>query len=437
MSAITMNGAAPQHNRALYKNPTLHVLMAIVAGVAVGAFYPSAGAAMKPLGDGFIKMIKMVIGPIIFLTIVTGISHVGDIKKVGKIGGKALIYFEVITTLALIIGMIAMNLLRPGAGFDTDNVVKGDISHYLDASKQTHSVGDFIMGVIPDNILGAFVDGNLLQVLFISVLFGLALSALGDKGIGINQSLEKYSSLVFRVMGIIMKFAPIGAFGAMAFTVGKFGIGSLIPLGKLLLVACGSMAFFIFAVLGPVTRYYGFSIWKFVRYLEDEIVIVLGTGSSEAVLPRMLEKMQQFGCSKTVVGLVLPTGYSFNLAGSSMYLAMCVLFIAEAYHVDLSLTQQISILGIMLLTSKGAAGVVGSAFIVLAATVQATGVLPIEGLSLLLGIDRFMSSIRAMINLIGNGVATVIIAKTENDFAEEKALAEYRTYFEDEGIRKI
>ena len=429
--------AALPRTRKLYKNPTLHVLLAIVLGIWLGAYFPDTAVAMKPLGDGFIRMIKMVIGPIIFLTIVSGIAHVGDIRKVGKIGGKALVYFEIITTLGLILGMTAMNLFKPGAGFDTAHVVKGDISHYVDASKQIHSVPEFILNIIPDNIIGAFVSGDLLQVLFVSIMAGIAISALGERGAPIKGSLEKYALLIFRIMGMIMAIAPIGAFGAMAFTIGKFGLASALPLCKLLLVAVVSMIFFVFIILGPVARYYKFSIWRFVRYLEDELIIVLGTGSSEAVLPRMLEKMQQFGCDKAVVGLVLPTGYSFNLAGTSIYLAMCVLFIAEAYHVDLSLSQQASILGIMLLTSKGAAGVVGSAFIVLAATVQATGVLPVEGLALLLGIDRFMSSVRAMINLIGNGVATIVIAKTENEFDEGKALAEYREFFEDEKINSI
>ncbi len=433
----TAAGAPVSQPRKFYKNQTFHVLAAIVLGIWLGAFYPESAVAMKPLGDGFIRMIKMVIGPIIFLTIVTGIAHVGDIKKVGKIGGIALIYFEIITTLGLILGMVAMNVFKPGAGFDTEHVIKGDISHFVKAGENVHSPVDFLMNIIPDNILGAFVGGDLLQVLFISILFGIALSALGEKGKAVAASFEKYSALIFRVMGLIMKLAPIGAFGAMAFTIGKFGIGSALPLCKLLLVACGSMIFFVFVILGPVAHYYKFSIWRFVRYLEDELIIVLGTGSSEAVLPRMLEKMQQFGCSQPVVGLVLPTGYSFNLAGSSIYLAMCVLFISQAYHVDLSLSQQLSILGILLLTSKGAAGVVGSAFIVLAATISATGILPIEGLSLLLGIDRFMSSVRAMINLIGNGVATVVIAKIENEFDGKKALAEYREFFEDEGIRHI
>lgn len=433
-TAKPMTASSPT---SLLKNPTMQVLIAIVLGAVIGHYAPSWGIASKPLGDGFIRMIKMVIGPIIFLTIVSGMAHVGDVKKVGKIGGKALIYFEIVTTVALILGMVAMNVFQPGAGFDTENIAKGDISHYVAASEHTQTISDFILHIIPDNIIGAFARGEMLQILFISVLCGIAVSALGENGAPILASVEKYSSLIFRVMAIIMKFAPIGAFGAMAFTVGKFGIESLIPLLKLVLVAVGAMLFFIFGFLGAIAKYYRFSVWRLTRYLKQELVIVLGTGSSEAVLPRLLEKLQRLGCSKQIVGLVVPTGYSFNLDGSSIYLSMCVLFIAQAYNVDLTLTQQASILGILLLTSKGAAGVVGSAFIMLAATVQATGILPIEGLALLLGIDRFMSSVRAMINLIGNSVATIIIAKTEKDFDETQALAEYRDYFEDSSISRV
>ncbi len=433
-------GTKSSNSKKFYRNPTFQVLFAIVLGFLVGDIWPETGEAMKPLGDGFIKMIKMVVGPIIFLTIVTGVAHVGDIKKVGKIGGKAIIYFEIVTTIALILGMLAMNIFQPGAGFDTETSAKGDISKFVKAAppgEEKNGVVDFLLHVIPDNLIGAFADGDLLQVLFISVLFGLALSMLGESGKPILASFEKYANLIFRVMGMIMKLAPIGAFGAMAFTIGKFGAESAIPLLKLVLLAIGTMIFFILVVLGTIARYYKIGILRFIRYLEDELIIVLGTGSSEAVLPRMLQKMQKFGCSQPVVGLVLPTGYSFNLDGSSIYLSMCVLFIAQAYNVDLDLGQQLSILAILLVTSKGAAGVVGSAFIVLAATVQATGFLPIEGLALLLGIDRFMSSIRAMINLIGNGLATVLIAKMEKEFDEKKAIAEYREYFGDNTIQKV
>ncbi|MDX1974682.1 MAG: C4-dicarboxylate transporter DctA [Rickettsiales bacterium] len=421
----------------LLKNPTVQVLAAIILGIAVGAYFPQTGVALKPLGDGFIKMIKMIIGPIIFLTIVTGIAHVGDVKKVGKIGGKAIIYFEIITTIALILGMVAMNIFKPGVGFDTEHAAKGDVSKYIVKGTEDHSISAFLLQIVPDNLIGAFAEGDLLQVLFISIFFGLALSAMGDKGRPIIESFDKYSALIFKVMGFVMKFAPIGAFGAMAFTIGNFGISAVVPLLKLLVVACGTLFFFVLVILGIVAKIYGFSIIKFVYYLKDELIIVLGTGSSEAVLPRMMEKMQHFGCSKQVTGLVLPTGYSFNLDGSSLYLAMCVLFIAQAYNIELSLTHELTILGILLLTSKGAAGVVGSAFIVLAATISATKFLPIEGLALLLGIDRFMSSVRAVTNLIGNGVATVVIAKSEKEFDEVKALVEYRYFFKDETMKSI
>lgn len=423
--------------RHVIKNPTVQVLIAIVLGLVVGAYFPDTGVALKPLGDGFIRLIKMIIGPIIFLTIVTGIAHVGDIKKVGRIGGKAIIYFEIVTTLALILGMVSMNIFRPGDGLDTEHAAKGDISRFVAQSQHFDFTVDFLLYMIPDSIVGAFAAGDLLQVLVVSVFCGIALAMMGEKGKPIIESFEKYSALIFHVMAIIMKFAPLGAFGAMAFTIGKFGVSAAVPLLKLLLVACATLVFFVVVVLGSIAWYYRFSIFKFARYLKDELIIVLGTGSSEPVLPRMLEKMQALGCSKSVVGLVLPTGYSFNLDGTSIYLAMCVIFIAQAYHVDLSFSQELTILGIMLFTSKGAAGVVGSAFVVLAATVAATGFLPMEGLALLLGIDRFMSSVRAMINLIGNGVATMVIAKMEKEFDEQKALAGYRDYFGDNTLQRI
>ena len=413
------------------------VLLAIVLGGLFGHFYPDSAVEMKPLGDGFIRLIKMIIGPIIFLTIVTGIANVGDVKKVGRIGGKAILYFEIITTIALVLGMLVMNILRPGDGFDVSRGAGADISRYVQAGTQHHTAVEFLMNIVPENFIGAFVTGDLLQILFLSLLFGGALSALGKQASPITQSFEKYTLFIFKAMDIIMKAAPIGAFGAIAFTIGKFGIESAVPLLKLLLIAIGTMIFFVVVILGSVARYYKFNIIRFVRYLEAELITVLGTSSSESVLPVMIEKMQRFGCSKPVVGLVLPTGYSFNLDGSSIYLSMCVLFIAQAYGVDLTLGHQLTILGILLLTSKGAAGVSGSAFIVLAATVSATGFLPIEGLALLLGIDRFMSTARALINLIGNGVATVVIAKSEKEFDEQAAIAEYRKHFEDDSIKSL
>lgn len=434
-----MDGTYIVHSKKFYKNPTFQVLAAIILGGFFGNYAPDLAIEMKPLGDGFIRLIKMVIGPIIFLTIVTGIANVGDIKKVGKIGGKAIIYFEVITTIALILGIVVMNILRPGDGFDTSaaSAGTGDITKYVVASQKHTTWVEFLMNIVPENIVGAFVNGDLLQILFISLLFGGALSAAGPQGAAVSASLDKYTQLIFRVMDIIMKAAPIGAFGAISFTIGKFGLASAIPLLKLMGVTIGTMIFFVIVVLGAVARYYRFNIIRFIRYLKDELVTIVGTSSSESVLPVMMEKMQRFGCSKPVVGLVLPTGYSFNLDGSSIYLSMCVLFIAQAYQVDLTFSHQLTILGILLLTSKGAAGVAGSAFIVLAATISATGFLPMEGLALLLGIDRFMSTARALINLIGNAVATVVVAKMEKEFDESMAIEEYRSYFQDPGINSI
>jgi len=432
-----MDGTYIVHSKKFYKNPTFQVIVAIVLGVLFGSISPDYAVEMKPLGDGFIRLIKMVIGPIIFLTIVTGIANVGDIKKVGKIGGKAIIYFEVITTLALILGIVVMNVLRPGDGFDTSAAAASDITKFVAASQTHTSWVQFLMNIVPENLVGAFVNGDLLQILFISLLFGGALSAAGPQGAAISASLDKYTQLIFRVMDIIMKAAPIGAFGAIAFTIGKFGLASALPLLKLMGVTIGTMIFFVVVILGSVARYYRFNIIRFIRYLKDELVTILGTSSSESVLPVMMEKMQRFGCSKPVVGLVLPTGYSFNLDGSSIYLSMCVLFIAQAYNVDLTFSHQLTILGILLLTSKGAAGVSGSAFIVLAATISATGFLPIEGLALLLGIDRFMSTARALINLVGNAVATVVIAKMEKEFDESAAIKEYQTYFQDKSIKSL
>lgn len=423
--------STPSKTRSILTNMTAQVVFAIVFGVFFGHLWPDLGVAMKPLGDGFIKLIKMVVGPIIFLTIVTGMAHMGDIKKVGKVGVKSIIYFEIITTVALILGLLVMNIVRPGDGFDTASAAGGDISSFAAAAaeQETHGFVEFMLGIIPNAFVGAFTGDNLLQVLFVAVLFGAALSALGERGKAMEEGLEKLTAVFFGIIKIIMYLAPLGAFGAMAFTIGKFGIEALIPLGKLVLIACLSMVFFIAAVLGTVARIYRFNLWRFVRYIKDELIIVLGTASSETVLPRMMEKLQKLGCSKSVVGLVIPTGYSFNLDGSSLYLAMCVLFIAQAYSVPIDLTHQLTILGILLITSKGAAGVVGSAFIVLTATVQATGFLPLEGLALLLGVDRFMSSVRAMTNLIGNGVATLAVARMENELDDQKGLAEYREYF--------
>ncbi len=430
---------APKKKK-LYKDLTFQVLVAIVIGIVVGHLAPDTGAHLKWLGDIFIRMIKMVVGPVIFLTVVTGISSVGDMRKVGKVGVKALVYFEVVTTFALAIGLVVVNVIDPGRNI---NATLGALSqHAAEVSKyataaQHHSVIDFLVNLIPDNVVGAFATGDLLQILLFSVLFGAALSLMGEKGKPVEDFLERLSHTFFRIINIIMYYAPIGAFGAMAYTIGKFGLSSLASLGELLAAVLLTMVLFITVVLGMIARMYGFSIFRFLRYLKDEIMIVLGTSSSETVLPRMMEKLQRLGCSKPVVGLVIPTGYSFNLDGTTIYLSMAALFIAQAYHIDLSLWQQLSIMALLMVTSKGAAAVTGGGFITLAATLQGNGQLPIEGLALLFGVDRFMSTARALTNMIGNGVATVIIAKTEKEFDAAKGLAEYRSHFGNDSLEKM
>jgi aerobic C4-dicarboxylate transport protein len=421
-----------------YTNLTFQVLTAITIGVLLGHFAPTLAVQMKPLGEVFIKMIKMVIGPIVFLTVVTGISSIGDMKKVGKVGGKALLYFEVVTTFALAIGLFVVNMMGPGRGM---HVVPGSvdtkaIAKYATAAKEQTTV-DFLMNLVPENVISAFEKGDLLQILFFSILFGAALAAMGEKGKPVEALLEKTSHAMFGVIGIVMRVAPIGAFGAMSFTIGKYGIASLASLGQLMASVYLTMAMFVFLVLGSITRLYGFSLWRFLRYIKDEILIVLGTSSSESALPRMIEKLQRFGCTKSVVGLVIPTGYSFNLDGTSIYLSMAAIFIAQAYDIDLTLWQQISIMAVLMLTSKGAAAVTGGGFITLAATLSATGQLPVEGLALLLGVDRFMSEARAITNLIGNGVATVVVAKMEKEFDETKAVAEYQTHFAEPALARV
>lgn len=423
--------ATPRKKKKLYADLTFQVLVAIVVGIVVGHVWPDVGTEMKPLGDIFIKLVKMVVGPVIFLTVVTGIASVGDMKKVGRVGIKALVYFEVVTTFALGIGLVLVNIMGPGRGM---NVVVGglnnaEVAKYAGAAK-AQSTAEVLMHIVPDNVIGAFGSGDLLQILFFSVLFGAALSMLGERGKPVEDFLERLSHTFFGIINIVMYYAPIGAFGAIAFTIGKFGIGSLTSLGELLLGVLLTMLLFIVLVLGSIARVYGFSIFRFLAYFKDELMIILGTSSSETVLPRMMEKLQRLGCSKPVVGLVIPTGYSFNLDGTSIYLSMAAIFIAQAYNVHLSILQQLSILALLMVTSKGAAAVTGGGFITLAATMSATGALPIEGLALLLGVDRFMSTGRALTNMVGNGVATMVIAKMEKEFDETQALREYQTYFD-------
>jgi aerobic C4-dicarboxylate transport protein len=405
----------------LFKNLTFQVLTAIAVGVLVGLIWPEVGKQMKPVGDTFINAVKMVVAPIIFLTIVLGIAKMGDMKKVGKVGGKAFIYFEVVTTLALVIGLIVVNVLKPGAGLDFDKLEKGDVSQYTSDGGGKIDWIEFVTHIVPSNMVDAFAKGDILQVLFFSILFGVGLTALGDKGKIIIEFFDKLLNVFFKIVGYIMKAAPLGAFGAMAFTIGNYGLESLVPLGKLMIAVYTTMFCFVFIVLNLICKMYGFSLWKYLKFIKDELLIVLGTSSSESVLPRMMNKMEKFGCSKSVVGLVIPTGYSFNLDGTSIYLSMAVVFLAQVFGIDLSLTQQITIIAVLMLTSKGAAAVTGGGFIVLASTLTAMQIIPVEGLALLLGVDRFMSEARAIVNLIGNGIATIVVSKSENEFDEGKS----------------
>lgn len=400
----------------LYKSLYVQVIFAIVIGVLLGHFAPETGTAMKPFGDAFIKLIKMIIAPVIFCTVVIGIAGMEDMKKVGKTGGMALLYFEVMSTLALIVGLLVVNLLQPGAdmNIDVNSLDIASIASYT-APGKLETVTDFLLHIIPSSMIDAFAKGDVLQVLLVSVLFGFALHKLGGRGTLVFDFIEKISHVLFSIVGIIMKAAPIGAFGAMAFTIGKYGIASLLSLGKLMGTFYLTCLLFIFVVLGTVTRLHGFSIWKFVKYIKEELLIVLGTSSSESVLPRMIAKMENLGAKKSVVGLVIPTGYSFNLDGTAIYLTMAAVFIAQATNTPMTLMQQITLLAVLLLTSKGAAGITGSGFIVLAATLSAVGHVPVAGLALILGIDRFMSEARALTNTIGNGVATLVVARWGND----------------------
>ena len=407
---------ASAKKRPFYRSLYLQVLFAVVIGVLLGHFYPQTGADMKPLGDGFIKLIKMIIAPIIFCTVVVGIAGMEDMKKVGKTGGLALLYFEVVSTLALIVGLIIVNLVQPGAGMNVDAAsldTKG-IAAYTGPGKM-QSTTEFLLAIIPTSVVDAFAKGEILQVLLFSVLFGFALHKFGGRGTMVFDLIEKLSHVLFDIVGIIMKVAPIGAFGAMAFTIGKYGVGSLLSLGLLMGTFYLTCLIFIFGVLGTIARMHGFSIWKFIKYIKEELLIVLGTSSSESVLPRMMEKMENLGARKSVVGLVIPTGYSFNLDGTSIYLTMAAVFIAQATNTPMTLTQEVTLLAVLLLTSKGAAGITGSGFIVLAATLSAVGTVPVAGLALILGIDRFMSEARALTNLVGNGVATLVVAKWTGD----------------------
>ncbi|TWH76230.1 aerobic C4-dicarboxylate transport protein [Azomonas agilis] len=413
MTAVSQAIDVPTVERQpFYKTLYFQVIVAILLGILLGHYYPQIGEQLKPLGDAFVKLIKMVIAPIIFCTVVTGIAGMQNMKAVGKTGGYALLYFEIVSTVALIIGLVIVNIAQPGVGMHVNPATldHGSIAQYAAAGEKQSTI-QFLMNVIPSTVVGAFAQGEILQVLFFSVFFGYALHRLGERGRPVFNFIDQVSHIFFNIINVIMKVAPIGAFGAMAFTIGKYGVGTLVQLGQLMLCFYITCVLFILIVLGGIARAHGFSILKFIKYIREELLIVLGTSSSESALPRMLAKMEKLGAEKSVVGLVIPTGYSFNLDGTSIYLTMAAVFIAQATDTPMDLSHQITLLLVLLVASKGAAGVTGSGFIVLAATLSAVGGLPVAGLALILGIDRFMSEARALTNLIGNGVATIVVAK--------------------------
>ncbi|QOZ27434.1 dicarboxylate/amino acid:cation symporter [Bradyrhizobium sp. CCBAU 51753] len=407
----------------------VQVLAAIAVAIALGHFWPGLAVGMKPFGDGFIKLIKMVIALAIFCTVVTGIAGMSDMRKVSRVGGKALLYFEVLSTLALLIGFIAAHVATPGAGFNVDPATLDAkaVAQYAGKAKE-QTIVEFLLNIIPNTVIDAFARGDILPVVLISILFGCVLSRLGERARPVRDMIDGGSMLIFGAINVIMRFAPIGAFGAMAFTVGRYGIASLGPLVKLVGLFYLTSAVFVFGILGPIAWWSGFSIWKFLVYIKEEILIVLGTSSSDPVLPSLMEKLERLGCSKPVVGLVVPTGYVFNTDGSSIYMTLAALFVAQATNTDLSISQQIAIFAVAMLTSKGASGVTGASFIALVGTLSVVPTIPVAGMALILGIDRFMSEARALVNVIGNGVATIVISRTEGelDLARVNAVLEGR-----------
>lgn len=406
--------------RRLFSNLTFQVIAAILLGVLVGLYCPAFAPVAQRISKVFISLISMLIAPIIFLTIVLGIAGMNDMKKVGRVGGKALLYFELVTTFALVIGVAVANLIKPGEGLNiplpTDT---GKIAQYQQQAGEMNW-GDFFMHIVPANFIGAFAQGDILQVLFIAVLFGFGLSRMGDTGQTLLQSFDKIAKVFFNMMHIVMRAAPLGAFGGMAYTISTHGLQTLKPLAMLMGSVYLTMALFIFVVLNAICYFYKFSLFKYLRFIRQELLIVLGTSSSEPALPLMMEKLERLGCARSVVGLVIPTGYSFNLDGTTIYLSMATIFLAQVFRVPLTLTQELTIIGILMVTSKGAAGVTGSGFIVLTSTLTAIKVIPVEGVALLLGVDRFMSEARAITNVIGNGVATMVIAISEKAFDRSK-----------------
>ncbi|WP_075792040.1 dicarboxylate/amino acid:cation symporter [Massilia putida] len=410
-----------------YKVLYVQVLFAIIVGVLLGIYDPGIATAMKPLGDGFVKLIKMIIAPVIFCTVVAGIAGMQDMKKVGRVGGKALIYFEVVSTFALAIGLIVANVIKPGAGFNVNAATLDThaIAQYTDKTKSLNTV-DFLMNIIPNTFVDAFAKGEILQVLLIAILFGFALSMLGERGRPLTRFIDDMSHAIFGVVNIIMKAAPIGAFGAMAFTIGKYGVKSLIPLASLVGSFYLTCFLFVVIVLGVIARLTGFSIFRYLAYIKEELLIVLGTSSSESALPALMRKLEKMGCPKSVVGLVVPTGYSFNLDGTNIYMTMAALFVAQATNTDLTLSQELTILFVAMLTSKGASGITGAGFITLAATLAVVPTIPVAGMTLILGIDKFMSECRALTNIIGNGVASIVVSKWEGELDQERLTAELK-----------
>jgi aerobic C4-dicarboxylate transport protein len=410
-----------------YKVLYVQVLFAIIVGVLLGIYDPALGTAMKPLGDGFVKLIKMIIAPVIFCTVVAGIAGMQDIKKVGRVGGKALLYFEVVSTFALALGLIVADIIKPGKGFNV-NAATLDTHSIAQFTDKTHSLStvDFLMNIIPNTFVDAFAKGEILQVLLIAILFGFALSLMGERGRPVTRFIEDLSHVIFGVVNIIMKAAPIGAFGAMAFTIGKFGVKALIPLASLVGSFYLTSALFVIIVLGTIAKFTGFSIFRYLAYIKEELLIVLGTSSSESALPALMRKLEKLGCPKSVVGLVVPTGYSFNLDGTNIYMTMAALFVAQATNTELTLTQELTILFVAMLTSKGASGITGAGFITLAATLAVVPTIPVAGMTLILGIDKFMSECRALTNIIGNGVATVVVSKWEGELDQERLTAELK-----------
>ncbi len=412
--------AAPARPRKFYQHLYVQVLVAIALGIALGHFWPQTGAAMKPLGDAFIKLVRMIIAPVIFLTVTTGIAGMSDMKKVGRVAGKAMIYFLTFSTFALIVGLIVANVVQPGSGLHIDpNTIDTKAVQSYATKAHDASIVAFLMNIIPDTIAGAFVSGDILQVLFFSVLFGLSLALVGERGEPVLSFLQSLTSPIFKLVSILMKAAPIGAFGAMAFTIGRYGIGSVANLALLVGTFYLTAALFVLVVLGAVARYNGFSILALIRYIKEEILLVIGTSSSEAALPALMEKMEAAGCKRSVVGLVIPTGYSFNLDGTNIYMTLAALFIAQAMDIHLPLADQVLLLLVAMLSSKGAAGITGAGFITLAATLMVVPSVPVAGMALILGIDRFMSECRAITNFIGNAVATIVVARWEGRLDRE------------------